>query len=322
MQRLHRLQKTAAMRALVADVHLDPQRLVLPLFVHEDDTPADIPGLPGHQRLPVAQLAGRAKEAVSAGLRAVLLFGVPSSKSVDAVHAAAPDGITQRGLRALKEALGDDLVVMADCCLCSFTTDGHCGISDPQGRIDHARTLDRLARIANSYAAAGADLIAPSDMMDGRVAAIRAALDSAGFDSAGICSYSAKFGSAFYGPFRDAADSAPRSGDRKAYQLDPGNRAQALRAVARDIAEGADIVMVKPAGLALDIVAAVKLTSPVPVAAYQVSGEYAAINAAAGSGWMDARAATLESLTAIARAGADIIVSYAALDAARWLQEA
>jgi porphobilinogen synthase len=322
MERLHRLQTTAAMRELVADVRLTPQRLVLPLFAHEQDSPTDIPGLPGHQRSPVSALAGRAKEAVAAGIRAILLFGVPSSKTDDASHAAGPDGITQRSLRAIKEAIGDDLVVIADCCLCSFTTDGHCGITDPHGRIDNARTLDRLARIANSYASAGADMIAPSDMMDGRVAAIRAALDSAGFEHAGICSYSAKFASAFYGPFRDAADSAPRFGDRKTYQLDPANRAQALRAVARDIAEGADIVMVKPAGPALDIIAAVKQTSTVPVAAYQVSGEFAAINAAADSGWMDARAATLESLTSIARAGADIIVTYAALDAARWLQEA
>lgn len=309
------------MRAMFAETRLTPDRFILPIFIHDHDDAAPIDGMPGQARLSVALAVDQAKAAAAVGVKGVLLFGVPARKDHDGSGAADPDGIVPRTVRAMRDALGDSVVLVADCCLCSYTDSGHCGITNERGVIDNARSVAQLAAVATTYATAGADLIAPSDMMDGRVAAIRQAMSAAGHGDTGILSYAAKSASAFYGPFRDAADCAPQQGDRRAYQLDPGNGREALRAILRDVEEGADAVIVKPAGTALDIIAEARATTNVPIAAYQVSGEFAALHAAAERGWLDLRAATLESLTAIHRAGADLIVTYAALDAARWLAD-
>lgn len=321
MKRFHRLRATPAMRRLVADVRLSPSQLVLPIFVHEAEEPAPIEALPGHARVSPAGAASLAKEAASLGIGGVLIFGIPSRKTHDGRILTHPKAPAQRGIAAIRDAVGDALVVAADTCLCSATTSGHCGVVDAEGRIDNDATLPILVEVAVSQAAAGADLVAPSDMMDGRVAAIRTGLDAAGYVQTGIWSYAAKYASAFYGPFRDAADCAPSFGDRAGYQIDPGSRRQGLAAIERDLAEGADLVMIKPALAYLDVIAAARARFDVPIAAYSVSGEYAMIAAAAASGALDARLATLEALVAITRAGADIVVTYAALDAARWLAE-
>ena len=321
IHRGRRLRRSAAMRALVRETRLSPAMLVAPLFVRPGRGVREpIGSMPGQDRLSVDELAREAERLVRAGVRSVLLFGLPEAKDVEGSGAWAEDGIVQAGVRELRRAVGDELAVMADVCLCEYTSHGHCGVLR-DAAVDNDATLPLLARSAVSLAEAGADIVAPSAMTDGQVAAIRESLDAAGLANAAILAYAAKHASAFYGPFREAADSAPAFGDRRSYQMDPANGREALAEVLADVDEGADMVMVKPALPALDLVATTRAAVGVPVAAYQVSGEYAAICAAAERGWLDRRAAALESLVAIARAGAGIIVTYFALEAAGWLRE-
>lgn len=322
--RLRRLRQSAPLRRLVAETRLSVEQLVLPLFVRPGrKVRRPVGAMPGVCQLSPDELVTEARRAFEAGVPAVLLFGIPDHKDARASGAYARRGIVQEAVRLLKREL-PDLLVITDVCLCEYMSHGHCGVvrAERRGaRILNDPTLELLARTAVSHAEAGADLVAPSDMMDGRVAAIRAALDRAGFTETPIMAYAAKFASAFYGPFREAAESAPRFGDRRSYQMAPSNAAEALREVALDLAEGADIVMVKPALAYLDIVHRVKTQFGYPTAAYAVSGEYAMIKAAAANGWLDERAVTLESLLALRRAGADILITYAAVDVARWLGE-
>jgi porphobilinogen synthase len=319
-RRHHRLRRTPALRRLVAETRLAPASLVLPVFVDARlDVPAPIASLPGHSRWPVTRVAELGERAARAGIGGLLLFGLPLEKDDRGEIAADPLGPVPAALRVLRER-APDLVLAADVCLCEYTTHGHCGVLRGDA-IDNDATLPLLADAAVEYARAGADLVAPSDMMDGRVAAIRAELDQSSFTETAILSYAAKFASAYYGPFREAADCAPSFGDRTAYQMDPPNAREALDEMSTDLAEGADALMVKPAGPYLDVLARARQRFDVPLAAYQVSGEYAALHAAAERGWLDLRRAALESLTGIARAGADIIVTYFALDAAAWLRE-
>ena len=320
-RRFHRLRRTAALRGLVRETRLDPARLVLPVFIDANaDVPVPIASLPGHTRWPVSRVDELAERAAGAGLGGLLLFGLPETKDERGASAADPFGPVPAAIRAIRK-MSAELALIADVCLCEYTSHGHCGVVRADGTIDNDATLPLLADAARAYADAGADLVAPSDMMDGRVAAIRAALDASGHEDTAILSYAAKFASSFYGPFREAADCAPAFGDRNAYQMDPANRREALAELAADAAEGADALMVKPAGLYLDVIAAARQRFDLPIAAYQVSGEYAAIHAAAEQGWLDRRRAVLESLVAIARAGADMIVTYFALEVAPWLQE-
>ncbi len=308
------------MRRLVRETHLDAGQLVLPVFVRSGASRRDPVGtMPGVAQTLVDEMLRDAAAAADAGVGGLILFGIPDSK--DAAGSGAWDdfGPVQQGVRAVKREF-PELVVITDVCLCAYTSHGHCGVLRG-GDVDNDATLALLARSALSHAAAGADVVAPSDMMDGRVGAIRAALDGQGFSDLPVLSYAAKYASAFYGPFREAAESAPQTGDRQGYQMDPANAREALREVRLDIEEGADAVMVKPAGPCLDIVARVKAETDYPVAAYQVSGEYAMIHAAADRGWIDRPRAMLESLTGIRRAGADVIVTYFAIDAARMLRE-
>jgi len=316
-----RLRRTPALRGLVRETRLHPDMLVAPLFVRPGRGIREpIDSMPGQDRLSVDELEREAERLLRAGVRSVLLFGLPERKDEEGSGAWTDDGIVQSAIRALRRSAGDELAIIADVCLCEYTSHGHCGVLR-DAEIDNDSTLPLLARAAVSLAEAGADVIAPSAMMDGQVAAIRAALDAAGAADTAVLAYAAKHASAFYGPFREAADSAPAFGDRRSYQMDAANGRDAMREVLADVAEGADMVMIKPALPALDLVAAARAATDVPVAAYQVSGEYAAICAAAERGWLDRRAAALESLTAIARAGAGIIVTYFAADAAGWLAE-
>ena len=306
---------------MIAETHLRAANLVYPLFViHGENVRNPVASMPGVAQLSLDRLVEEARTAHAFGVPAVILFGIPETK--DSVGSAGydPDGIVPHAIRALKREL-PDLLVWADVCLCEYTSHGHCGVLDQQGRVVNDETLPLLARAAVAYAEAGADAVAPSDMMDGRVRALREALDARGFSHLPIVSYAAKYASAFYGPFREAAGSTPAFGDRKAYQMDPRNAEEALREVALDIEEGADIVMVKPAGPYLDIVRRVKDRFGMPTAAYQVSGEYALIKAAGERGWVDERRVVLESLLGIRRAGADIILTYFAPVVARWLKE-
>ena len=302
-------------RELVRETRLSAADLVAPVFVDataEDRVP--IESMPGHERVPVEEAADRVREVLAAGVGSVLLFGVPASKDAEGSRAWAADGVVQRAIRAIDERT--DATVIGDVCLCEYTDHGHCGLLEDDARttptltVDNDATLDRLGRIAVSQAEAGADVVAPSGMMDGMVGAIRGALDDAGHEDVAVMSYAAKYESAFYGPFRDAADGAPAFGDRRHYQQDPANAREARREVALDVAEGADVVMVKPAMPYLDVVRRVREAVDRPVAAYQVSGEYAMLHAAADRGWLDLEAAALESLVAIKRAGADVIVTY------------
>ena len=319
-RRHHRLRRTRALRRLVAETRLAPAALVLPLFVDARiAAPSPIASLPGHSRWPVARVTEVAERAERAGIGGLLLFGLPQEKDERGESGADPLGPVPSALRLLRARVLD-LVLVADVCLCEYTTHGHCGVLRGDA-IDNDATLPLLADAAVEYARAGADIVAPSDMMDGRVAAIRAALDRSDFGETAILSYAAKFASAYYGPFREAANCAPSFGDRTAYQMDPPNAREALAEIATDLDEGADAVMVKPAGPYLDVLAHARQRFDVPLAAYQVSGEYAALHAAAERGWLDLRRAALESLTGIARAGADVIVTYFALDAAAWLAE-
>jgi porphobilinogen synthase len=318
--RLRRLRATPVLRDLVRETRLDPGDFVLPLFVEEGlDGRAPIAAMPGVDRLSIAGAVAEAGEARALGIPAVLLFGVPAHKDEEGSGAWDDEGAVQLATRAIKDA-HPDVLVIADLCLCEYTSHGHCGLLRADGSVDNDASVELLARTALSQAHAGADVIAPSDMMDGRVGAIRAALDEDGLSDTPILAYSAKFASAFYGPFREAADSTPAFGDRRGYQMDPANGDEALREALLDVQEGADIVMVKPALPYLDVVRRVKEATRLPVAAFNVSGEYAMVKAAAANGWLDERAVVLEALTGIRRAGADLVVTYHAKDAAAWLQ--
>jgi porphobilinogen synthase len=322
--RPRRLRQSPALRRMVAETRLSAAQLVLPLFARAGrNLRRPIQAMPGVFQLSPDELVREAAAAHEAGVPAVLLFGIPDRKDDQASDAYAANGIVQRAVRRLKKDL-PELLVFTDVCLCEYMAHGHCGVveRDKKGaRILNDPTLKLLARAAASHAEAGADVVAPSDMMDGRVRAIREELDKRGFTETPILSYAAKFASAYYGPFREAAESAPQFGDRRSYQMDPANAEEALREVALDIQEGADMVMVKPALAYLDILRRVKDEFGYPTAAYAVSGEHAMIKAAAAKGWIDERAVTLESLLAMRRAGADILITYAATDAARWLEE-
>ncbi|RPF23273.1 porphobilinogen synthase [Myceligenerans xiligouense] len=322
--RPRRLRATPGMRRLAQETRLHPADLILPLFVKEGLLePQPIASMPGQVQHTEESLGKAVAQAAEAGLGGVMLFGIPERRDATGTQGDAEDGILQRAIRIARQAVeradgGPAPVVMADTCLDEFTDHGHCGVVTTDGRVDNDATLDRYARMAVAQARAGAEVVSPSGMMDGQVAMIREALDEAGFEDTAILAYSAKYASAFYGPFRDAVDSQLQ-GDRRTYQMDPGNAREGLREADLDLAEGADFVMVKPAGSYLDVLRAVADRSDVPVAAYQVSGEYAMIEAAAANGWIDRRAAALESVTSIRRAGADLVLTYYALDIAAWL---
>ena len=316
--RLRRLRRTQPLRALVRETRLEVGDLVYPLFVVEGSgLKQEIASMPGVFRYSVDLLPQEVEEIAKLGIPAVLLFGIPEHKDEVGSQAYHPKGIVQQAIQAIKKAV-PELIVVTDVCLCEYTSHGHCGIV-VDGKIDNDQTLPLLARIALSHAEAGADIVAPSDMMDGRVKVVREALEEAGFHDTLILSYAAKYASVFFGPFRDAAESTPRFGDRRSYQMDPANWREALREVEQDIAEGADMVMVKPALAYLDVIRAVRDNFNYPLVAYNVSGEYAMVKAAARCGWLDERQVTLEILTAIKRAGADIIITYHAREVAQWL---
>jgi porphobilinogen synthase len=323
---MRRLRASAGLRGLVRETDLRAGQLALPLFVAEAQSDQrstgrePIAAMPGVERLSVATALEEAREAASLGIAALLLFGVPVEKDEEGSSAWDEDGVVQVLTREIKRA-HPELVVITDVCLCEYTSHGHCGVLGEDGAVDNDATLELLARVAVSHARAGADLIAPSDMMDGRIGAIRQELDAEGFSSTPILAYSAKFASAFYGPFREAAGSTPAFGDRRTYQMDPANGREAVREALLDVGEGADMVMVKPALAYGDLIRAVKEATSLPVAAYNVSGEYAMVKAAASAGYLDERAAVLEILTSLRRAGADTIITYHAKDAARWLAE-
>ena len=317
--RMRRLRATPVLRDLVRETRLSPADLVMPLFVHTEPGRRSIAAMPGVERLSIDELVREAGEIGALGIPAVLLFGIPAEKDAEGSGAWDPDGVVQLATRAIKAA-HPDLLIITDLCLCEYSDHGHCGLLTDDNRVDNDASLELLARAAVAQARAGADVIAPSDMMDGRVGAIRAALDEEGFADVPIMAYSAKFASAYYGPFREAAGSTPAFGDRRGYQMDPGNGDEALREAALDVQEGADVLMVKPALAYLDVVWRIKQQSRMPVAAYNVSGEYAMVKAAAAAGYLDERSTVLETLTSIRRAGADIVITYHAKDAARWLR--
>ena len=317
--RPRRLRANENLRRLVRETSLSIDDLIYPMFVvHGQDTAIEISSMPGCYQYSVDRLVSAAKELVSLGIPGTILFGIPETKDPLGLEAYAEDGIIQQAVRAIKDAI-PDLLVMTDVCLCEYTDHGHCGVIEG-GEVQNDPTLDLLVKESVSHAQAGADVIAPSDMMDGRVGAIRAALDDEGYENIPIMAYSAKYASAFYGPFREAAESAPQFGDRRSYQMDPANSEEGLREVALDIEEGADIVMVKPALSYLDVIHQVKTEFQMPVAAYNVSGEYAMIKAAAQNGWVDEKRVALEVLTSIKRAGADMILTYFAKSVVEWLE--
>jgi porphobilinogen synthase len=321
VERLRRLRRTPALRALVRETRLDPAMFLAPLFVRPGAGIREpIESLPGQYRVSPDEAVRDAERLAALGVGGVLLFGLPADKDESGSGAWIEDGVVQQALRRLRDA-DLPLVLVADTCLCEYTSHGHCGPLLADGSVDNDAALASLAETAVAQAEAGADVVAPSAMMDGQVAAIRAELDAAGRTDTAIMAYAAKAASAFYGPFRDAADSAPAFGDRRGYQMDPANGRMARRELALDAVEGADILLVKPAMPQLDLVAAARAAYDLPVAAYQVSGEYAMLAAAAERGWLDRRAATLEALTGVARAGADIVITYAAADAAEWIRE-
>ncbi|MFN0056130.1 MAG: porphobilinogen synthase [Planctomycetales bacterium] len=323
LHRLRRLRGRPVLRELVRETELSVRDLILPVFIrHGTNIRQPISSMPGQAQMTLDLLADEVREVVGLGIPAVILFGIPASKDATGSSALRDDGIVQQAVRRIKETTSE-LLVVTDLCFCEYTDHGHCGLlverEDGEVEVDNDATLKLLARQAVSHAAAGADVIAPSGMMDGMVGAIRAGLDGAGYSHTPILSYAAKYASAFYGPFREAAQSAPRSGDRQAYQMDPANAREALREVALDVAEGADLIMVKPALSYLDVIYRVKQAHPeVPLCAYNVSGEYALLQAAVAQGWVDERRTTLEILTSIKRAGADMIITYSAKQVARW----
>jgi len=317
--RLRRLRATGALRALIRETDVTPAHLIYPMFVELGTrSRSPIESMPGVDRLSISTAVEDAGDAHALGVPAVMIFGVPAVKDEIGSGAYDEEGVAQLAVRALKEA-HPELLVFTDVCLCSYTSSGHCGVVRPDGVIDNDVTIELLAKTAISHAAAGADAVAPSDMMDGRVGALRSQLDQEGHSETPIIAYSAKFASAYYGPFRDAADAAPQFGDRKSHQMDPANGDEAVREALLDVDEGADVVMVKPALPYLDVIRRIKEATRVPVAAYNVSGEYSMLKAAAQNGWLDERAAVLEALTSIRRAGADMILTYHAKEAARWL---
>ncbi len=319
-QRPRRMRRTPALRSLVRETDLSPRQLIAPLFVKEGVSDAvPISSMPGQFQHTLESLRKEATEIASRGVLAFVLFGVPERKDGEGSEAWNPDGISQKALRTLLAELGDEHVVIADLCLDEYTDHGHCGVLDDDGNVDNDATLERYRRIAIAQAEAGAHMLGPSGMMDGQVASIRDALDESGFVSVGILAYAAKFASSFYGPFRDAAECAPQFGDRAGYQMDPANADEALREVAADIEQGADVVMIKPALPYLDVIRRAKDATHFPVAAYNVSGEYAMVKAAAQRGWIDEKRIVLETLTSIRRAGADVILTYHAKDFARWV---
>jgi porphobilinogen synthase len=321
IKRGRRTRRTENLRRLVRETTLNVADLVYPLFIAETiAAPQEVSAMPGIYQLPVTHIAAEAERIAALGIPAVLLFGIPAVKDALGSQAYHPQGVIQRAIRAIKRAV-PDLIVITDVCLCEYTDHGHCGYIR-NGEVQNDETLELLTREAVSHAEAGADIVAPSDMMDGRVAAIRAGLDAAGFTTTAIMAYSAKYASGFYGPFREAAESAPRFGDRRSYQMDPPNAREALREIELDIAEGADIIMVKPALAYLDIVRRARERYDLPLAAYNVSGEYSMVKAAARNGWIDEQRIVMEILTGIKRAGADIIITYHARDVARWLAQA
>jgi porphobilinogen synthase len=319
--RLRRLRRSEALRALIRETKVDVGDLIYPLFVVEGNKiKQEISSMPGQYRLSSDLLPKEAEEIAKLGIPAIILFGIPQKKDEVGSSAYHPKGVIQQAIRAIKKAT-PELLVVTDVCLCEYTSHGHCGVV-VDGYVDNDKTLELLAKTALSHAQAGADMVAPSDMMDGRIKAIRQALDGDGFQNIPVMAYAAKYASAFYGPFREAAESAPQFGDRRSYQMDPPNWREALREVEQDIVEGADIVMVKPALPYLDVIRKVRDTFNHPLAAYSVSGEYAMVKAAAQQGWLDEKRIVLEMLTAIKRAGADIIITYYAKEAARWLATA
>jgi porphobilinogen synthase len=321
IRRPRRLRRTAAIRAMVRETDLSARQLMLPLFVcHGKDVRDPVSSMPGVSHLSVDNLVAEARRAFGLGVHSVLLFGLPKKKNASASEAVDKNGIVQQAVRALKDAL-PDLVITTDVCVCAYTDHGHCGVL-LGNKVDNDASIELLARMAVSHAEAGADITAPSAMMDSQIAALRCGLDDAGFNDTAIMAYAAKYASAFYGPFREAAESAPQSGDRKSYQMDPANAREAMTEMDLDVDEGADILMVKPALAYLDVLRAARERFPHPLAAYNVSGEFSMVKAAAEKGWLDERAAALEILTAIRRAGADIIITYWAADAAEWLAQA
>ena len=320
MFRPRRLRETETVRRMVRETRLTADDFVMPFFVvHGRQVRREISSMPGNFQLSVDELVKEVKETAALGIPGVILFGLPATKDAVASEAYAKDGIVQQAVRAIKDSVSD-LAVITDVCLCEYTSHGHCGVVE-EGRVKNDPSLELLARTAVSHAEAGADMVAPSDMMDGRVGAIRESLDEAGFEETPILAYAAKYASAFYGPFREAAESVPQFGDRRSYQMDPANADEALREVALDLEEGADMIMVKPALAYLDVLWRVKAEFGVPVAAYNVSGEFAMVKAAARLGWLDEQRTMLEMLTAIKRAGADLILTYFARDAARTLRQ-
>lgn len=317
--RLRRTRQNEKMRGLIRETHLNVEQLIYPVFIAEGiDSPHEIPSMPGIVQWPLKQIGREVERVAELGIPAVLLFGIPNEKDEMGSQAYASEGIIQQSIRAIKKVSPETLVI-TDVCLCEYTSHGHCGVIR-NGDVQNDESLELLARMALSHAEAGADIVAPSDMMDGRVGAIRHVLDEHGFKGTPIMAYSAKFASGFYGPFREAAGSAPQFGDRRSYQMDPANGREALREVALDIEEGADIVMVKPALSCLDVIRQVRDRFDLPIAAYNVSGEYSMIKAAAQNGWIDEQRIVLEVLTAIRRAGADMIITYFAPEVAGWLK--
>jgi porphobilinogen synthase len=318
---MRRMRRTAGLRGLVRETELSPAHLVQPLFVTAGEgVREEIPSMPGVQRLSISEAAAEARDIYASGVRAVILFGIPADKDEFGSGAYDDEGVIQLAVRALKEAQ-PELLVITDVCLCEYTSHGHCGIVR-DGEVDNDLTVEVLAKTAISHADAGADIVAPSDMMDGRIGAIRGQLDEEGHPDVPIIAYSAKFASAYYGPFREAAESTPEFGDRRGYQMDPANSREAVREALLDVEEGADMVMVKPATPYLDVITKVREATQAPVAAFHVSGEYSALKAAADAGWLDEQRVVLETLTGIRRAGADVIFTYYAKRAAEWLAEA
>jgi porphobilinogen synthase len=315
------LRRTPAMRSMLQKVRLHPSDLIYPVFVDETiQKPKPVDAMPDYYRFPIQQVVDEVRQAVAQEIKAIILFGIPSKKDETASRAFADDGVVQRAIRELKEEFGEELVVMADVCLCEYTTHGHCGIVK-DGKVINDETLGILQKIAVSQARAGADVVAPSAMMDGQMRFIREALDDAGFGEVAVLAYSAKYASGFYGPFREATECTPQFGSRKSYQMGYGDAAVALREIELDVNEGADVIMVKPALAYLDIISLAKSKFNVPVAAFNVSGEYAMVKAAAQNGWIDEKAVVLELLTAIKRAGSDLIITYFAKDVKSWLSQ-
>ncbi len=318
--RMRRLRQTPALRSLMQKVDLRANNLICPIFVDENLTESTpIESMPGYNRLPLTKINDEARHILEQGVKAVLLFGLPKAKDEKGSEAYAPNGIVQKAIANLKKEFGDELVVITDVCLCEYTSTGHCGVIR-NGEIMNDPTLEVLQKVVVSHAQAGVDIVAPSGMMDGQVKAIREALDNGGFNQTAIMAYSAKYASCFYGPFRDAAECAPQFGDRKSYQMGFGNTAEALREIELDIDEGADIIMIKPALAYLDVIRAARTEFNLPIAAYNVSGEYSMVKAAAQNGWIDEKATALEILTSIKRAGADLIITYFAKDIGAWLK--